>query len=97
MKKTTASAKPMSSYSKKEIEEFQDDFREVPKWGMYRDGEYVYVPLDRLKPDHIQNIMNDYVKGIQPLGKSLVKEFTRLLKIHKLTTTKAGKILYGKK
>lgn len=90
-------ARKMSSYSQKEIQEFIDDTRDVPKWGMIRDSEYIYVPLDRMKPDHIKNILKDYEAGIQRLPEEYIQEFERILKVHKVKNTKAGKILYGKK
>lgn len=93
-----------SSYSKEEIAEFiknqptQDEMRsgnKIKYWGMAVGYEHIWIPLEKLKLDHLRNIIK-YIKGNPLYYTATTKEAMEAeYKRRYDNASEAEKILYG--
>jgi hypothetical protein len=83
-----------SSYTDEEIQQFRADInKKEPKWGMIHKSGTVWIPFDKIKEDHLINIIDHIEKYEQNYDLALLKEF----KIRLAQKTRVGMVLYGTK
>lgn len=89
--------KQLCSYTQEEIAEFRKNGKPLNDvWGMSYNGEVIYIPFDRIKEDHLINIIAHIKQYSWHFNKATLHLMENLYKERFLTNSDAGKILYVK-
>lgn len=86
-------------YTQEELEQFEKDYNEGRKngktWGSRRGDKTYRIPYNKLKINHIKNIIIWVKARPDQYGPKILSEMEQLLKIRVMQETANGGLFYG--